>query len=113
MNSNIIEFDTLSGILTATKIQNGGAHDCFSIELNFPVDPITEFSSTEVSAISKALNGARLVDIKRTAFKDDLFVILPVYIFLDFTNWTDVLPFFLKGLSICRLCFHLENLLLY
>ncbi|OMP05009.1 Phenazine biosynthesis PhzF protein [Corchorus olitorius] len=87
VNSNIIEFDTLSGILTAkkvsdsnptdvSKIQNGG-HDCFLIELNFPAVPITEFNSTEVSAISKALNGAQLIDVKRTTTADDLFVVLP------------------------------------
>ncbi|XWS46797.1 hypothetical protein CRYUN_Cryun14cG0099100 [Craigia yunnanensis] len=87
VNSNIIEFDTLSGILTAkkvpdvnptdvSKIQNGGAHECFLIELNFPTVPITEFNSAEVSAISNALNGATLIDIKRTTTADDLFVVL-------------------------------------
>ncbi|MBA0762813.1 hypothetical protein Gotri_012379, partial [Gossypium trilobum] len=51
VNSNIIEFDTLSGILTATKVpdvsptnvsevQNGGVTDCFLIELNFPTVPV-------------------------------------------------------------------------
>ncbi|OMP05007.1 Phenazine biosynthesis PhzF protein [Corchorus olitorius] len=87
VNSNIIEFDTLSGILTAekvsdsnptdvSKIQNG-RHHCFLIELNFPAVPITEFNSSEVSAISKALNGAQLIDVKRTTTADDLFVVLP------------------------------------
>ncbi|KAK6260116.1 hypothetical protein SCA6_014590 [Theobroma cacao] len=87
VNSNIIEFDTLSGILTAKKdadvnptdvsrVQNGGAHDCFLIELNFPTVPITEFNSTEVSAITKALNGAPLIDVKRTTTASDLFVVL-------------------------------------
>ncbi|XVF32612.1 hypothetical protein REPUB_Repub17cG0097300 [Reevesia pubescens] len=85
VNSNIIEFDTLSGILTAkkfpddnptavSKIQNGGVHECFLIELNFPVVPLTEFNSAEVSAISKALNGAPMIDIKRTTTADDIFV---------------------------------------
>ncbi|XVF32609.1 hypothetical protein REPUB_Repub17cG0097100 [Reevesia pubescens] len=88
VNSNIIEFDTLSGILTAkkfpddnptavSKIQNGGVHECFLIELNFPVVPLTEFNSAEVSAISKALNGAPMIDIKRTTTADDIFVVLP------------------------------------
>ncbi|XVE77760.1 hypothetical protein DITRI_Ditri13aG0088600 [Diplodiscus trichospermus] len=88
VNSNIIEFDTLSGILTAkkvpdvnstdaSKIQNGGAQECFPIELNFPTVPITEFNSAGVSAISNALNGATLIDIKRTTNGDDLFVVLP------------------------------------
>ncbi|XP_022727471.1 uncharacterized protein LOC111283279 isoform X3 [Durio zibethinus] len=84
VNSNIIEFDTLSGILTAktvpdvnpayvSKIQNGGVHEYFLIKLNFPSVPITEFNSAEVSAISKALNGAPPIDIKRTTTADDLF----------------------------------------
>ncbi|XP_022771085.1 uncharacterized protein LOC111314216 isoform X2 [Durio zibethinus] len=84
VNSDIIEFDTLSGILTAkkvpdvhptaiSKIQKGGAHECFLIELNFPTVPITEFNSDEVSAIAKALNGAPLIDIKRTTTADDIF----------------------------------------
>lgn len=88
VNSNIIEFDTLSGILTAkkvpdvnqtdvSKIQNGGANECFLIELNFPTVPITEFNSAEVSAISNALNGTNLIDVKRTTTADDLFVVLP------------------------------------
>lgn len=88
VNSNIIEFDTLSGILTAKKdpdfkaptevpqIQNGEEHQhCFSVELDFPTVPNTEFNSTEVSAISKALNGAAIIDIKRTTPFDELLVI--------------------------------------
>ncbi|XWS31601.1 hypothetical protein CRYUN_Cryun23aG0090400 [Craigia yunnanensis] len=90
VNSDIIEFDTLSGILTAKKgqyvkaptdvsqIQNGEEHqNCFSIELDFPIVPYTEFDSTEVSAISKALNGAAVIDIKRTTPDGDLLVVLP------------------------------------
>ncbi|GLT52728.1 hypothetical protein SLA2020_260500 [Shorea laevis] len=89
VNSDIIEFDTLSGILTAKKVpdvkatdassksQNGGAHEGFLVELNFPVVPTTEFNSAEVSAISEALNGASLIDIKRTTTSDDLFIVLP------------------------------------
>ncbi|XP_021280721.1 uncharacterized protein LOC110413994 isoform X2 [Herrania umbratica] len=89
VNSNIIEFDTLSGILTAKKgpavkaptdvpqIQYGEEHQhCFSVELDFPTVPSTEFNSTEVSAISKALNGAAIIDIKRTTPFDDLLVVL-------------------------------------
>ncbi|XVF72443.1 hypothetical protein PTKIN_Ptkin12aG0121800 [Pterospermum kingtungense] len=79
-----IEFDTLSGILTAKKevpdvhptgvsnIHSGG-HECFVIELNLPTIPIAEFNSDEVSPISKAVNGAPLI---RTTTKDDLFVVL-------------------------------------
>ncbi|XVF32606.1 hypothetical protein REPUB_Repub17cG0097000 [Reevesia pubescens] len=90
VNSDIIEFDTLSGILTAKKVpdvrvptdvshfQNGEHHQIsFSVELDFPIVPITEFNSTEVSAISKALNGAAVIDIKTTTPDGDLLVVLP------------------------------------
>ncbi|XP_022769831.1 uncharacterized protein LOC111313418 isoform X2 [Durio zibethinus] len=90
VNSDMIEFDTLSGILTAKKgpdfkapisdvsqIQGGEEHqNCFSVELDFPIVPYTEFDSTEVSAISKALSGAAVIDIKRTP-DGLLLVVLP------------------------------------
>lgn len=87
VNSDIIEFDTLSGILTAkrvldvnptdvSKIQNTAVPECFLIELNFPTVPVTAFNSAEVLAISNALNGATMIDIKRTTTADDLFVVL-------------------------------------
>ena len=87
MNSNISEFVTLSGILTAKKfqetkasnisnIQNGESQDCFLIELDFPTIPTIDFNSKEVSSISNALNGASVIDIKKTATSDDLFVMV-------------------------------------
>ncbi|XP_048336507.2 uncharacterized protein LOC107426010 [Ziziphus jujuba] len=87
-DSNIIEFLTLSGILTAKRvpetkassgsgIQNGETEDSFFVELDFPAVPlITDFSAVEVSLISKALNVASVVDIQRTT-SDNLFVVLP------------------------------------
>ncbi|XP_021681334.2 uncharacterized protein LOC110665488 [Hevea brasiliensis] len=75
VNSNIIEFVTLSGILTAKKVPDGEAKDCFLVELNFPALPITEFNSIDLAPISKALNGASIIDIK--SYADDLFVVLP------------------------------------
>lgn len=70
MESDIIEFSTLSGILTATKVpetQNDQAEKGSSfIQLNFPIVPSTEYSS-EALPISTALNGVPLVDIKETA----------------------------------------------
>ena len=84
-DSHIIEFVTLSKILTAKKfpetkasdnsnIQNGEAQECFLIELDFPTVPTIDFSSAEVSSISSALNGASVIDIKKTTIKDILFV---------------------------------------
>ncbi|EOX94814.1 Phenazine biosynthesis PhzC/PhzF protein, putative isoform 1 [Theobroma cacao] len=60
VNSNIIEFDTLSGILTAKK--------------DADVNP-TDVSRVQ-NAITKALNGAPLIDVKRTTTASDLFVVL-------------------------------------
>ncbi|KAK4558436.1 hypothetical protein RGQ29_007971 [Quercus rubra] len=88
VNSNIIEFVTLSRILTAKKfqetkasnssdIQNGESQDCFLIELDFPTVPTIDFNSEEVSSISSALNGASVIDIKKTSSLDALFVVLP------------------------------------
>lgn len=48
VNSNIIEFVTLSGILTAKKVPDGEA---FLIELNFPAIPITEFNCIDLAPI--------------------------------------------------------------
>lgn len=85
VSSDIIEFDTLSGILTAKKVpesinpesvSNGEAKESFLIELDFPVVPTTEFSIDAVS-ISKALNSAPIIDVKKTTTFGDLFVVLP------------------------------------
>uniref|UniRef100_A0A7N2N3U2 Uncharacterized protein n=1 Tax=Quercus lobata TaxID=97700 RepID=A0A7N2N3U2_QUELO len=88
VNSNIIEFVTLSGILTAKKfqetkasnssdIQNGESQECFLIELDFLTVPTIDFNSEEISSISSALNGASVIDIKKTSSLDALFVVLP------------------------------------
>ncbi|TKY48583.1 catalytic protein [Spatholobus suberectus] len=87
VDADVIEFETLSGVLTAKKIpainitsasdlQNGEAQDRFYIELDFPVDPITEFSFDEcTSQLSGALDGASIIDVKRTQIGDDLIVV--------------------------------------
>ncbi|XP_028788909.1 uncharacterized protein LOC114744931 isoform X1 [Neltuma alba] len=83
--SNIVEFVTLSGVLTAKKIpdisiacasdlENGENQDRYYIELDFPVDPPTEFHSVDASLISAVLEGAPIVEIKRTTIGDDLLV---------------------------------------
>ncbi|KAJ1405139.1 Phenazine biosynthesis PhzF protein [Sesbania bispinosa] len=85
VDTNIVEFVTLSGLLTAKKIppinvtspsnlQNSEAQDGFYIELDFPADPITEFNLDVTSQISESLNGASIIDIKRTQYGDDLLV---------------------------------------
>ncbi|KAJ8900545.1 hypothetical protein K2173_025322 [Erythroxylum novogranatense] len=79
--SDVIEFDTLSGILTAervleTDVQNGASKAPFLVELGFPTVPTAESNSLDVASISKALNGASIIDI-RTTTANDLFVVLP------------------------------------
>ncbi|KAM1042082.1 hypothetical protein ACFX2I_031133 [Malus domestica] len=83
ISSDIIEFSTLSGILTAKKVldvktANGEAQESsYFIELNFPAAPSNEFNSDEVSVISKALNSSCIIDIRRATVTDDLLVVLP------------------------------------
>ncbi|XP_075639793.1 uncharacterized protein LOC142611599 isoform X4 [Castanea sativa] len=87
LNCDVIEFITKSGTLTARKvadvqtidgsnIQNHESQESFLIELDFPTIPMIDFNSAEFSPISKVLNGASVIDIKRTATEDDLIVIL-------------------------------------
>lgn len=100
VKSSIIEFETLSGILIAKKIpdiftttQNGEAEESFAIELNFPTVPLAEFNSADVAFVSRALNGANIIDIKKTTTADDLFVTLfPILYFCTS---------FLISISIC------------
>ncbi|XAR61221.1 Trans-2,3-dihydro-3-hydroxyanthranilate isomerase [Bertholletia excelsa] len=88
VNSNKIEFLTLSGVLTARRVpesrdtdslnaENSEAQDCFLIELDFPVVPLTEFDSAAIPSICEALDGATLIDLKKTTTAEDLFVVLP------------------------------------
>lgn len=84
VDKNAIEFVTRSGILTAKRtnvtsapnLQNSEAPVGFYIELDFPADPIAEFNSDDTSLISGALNGASIIDIKRTTNGDNLLVLV-------------------------------------
>ncbi|OVA05519.1 Phenazine biosynthesis PhzF protein [Macleaya cordata] len=78
VKSSIIEFLTLSGILIARKIParekldgsrllNGAAEEDFSIELDFPTFSVTECDPTEIPSIPLTLNGASMINIKKTA----------------------------------------------
>ncbi|XP_044483954.1 uncharacterized isomerase BH0283-like [Mangifera indica] len=88
VKSNVIEFETLSGILTAKKVpdlkatgvsnsQNGEALECYFIELNFPTVPTADFNSTEVDSIYKALSVSTIIDMKITTTSEEIFVVLP------------------------------------
>ncbi|KAG4981869.1 hypothetical protein JHK87_026618 [Glycine soja] len=79
VKSDIIEFVTLSGVLTAKKVSGindgeGASEDGLFIELDFPADTVTEFNSADISQISAALNDAPIIDIKRTTVGDHLLV---------------------------------------
>lgn len=89
VNSNVVEFVTLSGILTAKKVpdvkaandsnsQNGEAQECSFIELDFPPVPTTDFNSDKVSLIQKALgvSSTSIVEMKITTTSKDVLVIL-------------------------------------
>ncbi|KAH1222242.1 putative isomerase PA3578 [Glycine soja] len=79
VDTNVIEFVTISGrsISPVLHLQNGEAQDEFYIELDFPVDPVTEFRFDEsASQLSGALNGASIIDLKRTQIRDDLLVVV-------------------------------------
>lgn len=81
VNVDIIEFSTLSGILTAKRVQhpenltleNGDRKDSFSIELDFPIIQLTEFDCPVDLTISQCLNGVSAVEILKTTV-NDLFV---------------------------------------
>jgi len=84
VDSNVIEFVTLSGVLTVKKIPSidvngvpnllsGEATVGFYIEMDFPAYPVAEFNSNDTSLISEATNGASIIDIKKTG--EDLLVI--------------------------------------
>ncbi|XP_031402346.1 uncharacterized protein LOC116211938 [Punica granatum] len=84
VDSDVIEFETLSGILTAKRVpeiktpcisvtQNGEAARFF-IELDFPMVPVSDYSGGQWALISKALNGTSVIDMKMTA-ADDLLVV--------------------------------------
>nr|AFK39949.1 unknown [Lotus japonicus] len=85
VKTNVIEFVTLSGILTVKKIpavdatngtnlQKSEAKDGFYIELDFPADHIIESNFDGTARISGALNGAPIIDIKSTQNSEDFLV---------------------------------------
>ncbi|KAG6438332.1 hypothetical protein SASPL_103271 [Salvia splendens] len=89
VNSDTVEFSTLSGILTAKRVpitklsesstpENGNTPSSFLIELDFPVVPIVEYdAAAEISTICKSINVASVNEIHKTTTSDDLIVVLP------------------------------------
>ncbi|KAL3746172.1 hypothetical protein ACJRO7_015165 [Eucalyptus globulus] len=86
VDSNTIEFATLSGILTAKRVPETKSSDILKvqdgdlpgiwIEVDFPVVPIAEDDAERISCVTKVLNGTSIVEIKK-AEKDDHFIVFP------------------------------------
>ncbi|OVA05518.1 Phenazine biosynthesis PhzF protein [Macleaya cordata] len=88
VESNVIEFLTLSGILTAKRVPAANGHvklngskfsnvvakEGFSIELDLPATSVIECDPTEIPSIPRTLNGASMINIKKTASCGDLLV---------------------------------------
>lgn len=86
VNSDTVEFSTLSGTLTAKRVpvtklpdssttENDNTPSGFLIELDFPVVPIEEYDAgDEISAICNSINVASVDEIHRTTTMDDLIV---------------------------------------
>ncbi|XP_042503426.1 uncharacterized isomerase BH0283-like isoform X2 [Macadamia integrifolia] len=83
--TNVIEFVTVSGVLIvkrvptvrnmdAAKFSDDEPEENFSIELDFPTDPVLEFESATIPLLPETLNGAHRVNISKTANKGDLIV---------------------------------------
>ena len=81
VNSDTIEFSTLSGNLTTKRIpevkplrvpdvHNSEAQENYLIEFEFPTIPLIEVDSADASIISKALNVDSMIDIKIVVSKN-------------------------------------------
>ncbi|XAR61222.1 hypothetical protein NMG60_11034862 [Bertholletia excelsa] len=84
VNACKIENESLSGVLTVKRLaeskeadSTGEMQNGFSIELHFPLVPLTEFNSAEVPSLSEALNGASAIDLKQTTTEKELVAVLP------------------------------------
>ncbi|MCL7044239.1 hypothetical protein MKW94_016800 [Papaver nudicaule] len=100
VKSNLIRFIGLSGSLTAKKcparkredisldglniLSNGGHYeednrcrepDDFFIELDFPTNTLVECDPSEIPSIPQTLNGASVLNIKKTASFGDLIIL--------------------------------------
>lgn len=88
VKTDTIEFSSRAGILTAKKVPESKTSNSqdnspigYLIELDFPVVQVTETNFTDVSAISKSLNGASVVEIHETLMGDHF---VRIYLFFTF-----------------------------
>lgn len=94
VDSDQVEFVTRSGILTAKRVLDTSEFNdgevkrgTFLIELNFPVIQTCDINLNDdsFSMITKALNGATIVDIKATTTKNILVILIFGFLFKLFT----------------------------
>ncbi|KAL0928576.1 hypothetical protein M5K25_000473 [Dendrobium thyrsiflorum] len=81
VKGDVIDFDTLSGILITKKIQDfsklGFAEPCtngngesFSIELDFPIIQVVDCVSEEIPSFTETLNDLSMVNVQKTSNGD-------------------------------------------
>ncbi|XP_074353283.1 uncharacterized protein LOC141692371 isoform X2 [Apium graveolens] len=86
VDADVIEFMTLSGILTAKRVPdakisisaplaNGNECHGFSVELTFPAHPLSDYDCPGNLTQSPSLSSISTLEIKKTPY-DDLFVVL-------------------------------------
>lgn len=77
VRTNTIEFHTKAGLLTAKRVDSFRQSDYalmslddksedFSIELDFPTIPLTQCDSADIPSVPRTLNGASVINIKKT-----------------------------------------------
>ncbi|KAL1825926.1 hypothetical protein ACET3Z_012704 [Daucus carota] len=87
VDADVIEFLTLSGILTAKRVpdskimtgaalENGNGSPGFSVELSFPALALSDYDCPENLMNSPSLSSISTLEIKKTPY-DDLFIVLP------------------------------------
>ncbi|WOK95982.1 hypothetical protein Cni_G04689 [Canna indica] len=82
VDSEVIEFVTKSGLLTAKKVIQSNllgtlstkALEKFAIELDFPVVPIVGCDAAESPSVPETLNGASVINVQKTSTAQDLIV---------------------------------------
>ncbi|CAM8991362.1 unnamed protein product [Rhodiola kirilowii] len=91
VDGDVVEFLTLSGVLTATKLSSD-SNGQFYIELNFPVAQTVKYDSVDDPSLVKAFSDATVVDVHITTTSEDLLVELPSGIdVVDFQPHFDVI----------------------
>uniref|UniRef100_A0A7N0TW92 Uncharacterized protein n=1 Tax=Kalanchoe fedtschenkoi TaxID=63787 RepID=A0A7N0TW92_KALFE len=76
VDGDMVEFLTLSGILTAKKLSSDSGGQ-FYIELNFPVAQTVKYDLVDDPSLVKAFSDTTVIDVHITTVSEDLLVELP------------------------------------